>query len=102
MGGLSPMKILAGRFVSLSPLVRMEVAGKLLRWREENEETKQGERHLITCSCLRRKSFLEQFWDEVEAAHDDGLYSSNPFATDASRLLSYALRDGSEQRMAHV
>lgn len=103
MGGLiDPIKILAGRFVSLSPIVRMEVTGKLLRWREENQQTKQGEQHLIACSCLRRKSFLEQFWDEVEAAHDDGLYSSNPFADDARRLLPYGLRDGSEQRMAHV
>lgn len=63
-----PVKRLVRRFVSLPPHARLKVAGSLLRWRDEQER------------AARAKSFLEQFWDEVEAAHGDGLYPVNPFA----------------------
>ena len=63
-----PVKRLVRRFVSLPPSARLKIAGSLLRWRDEQER------------AARSKSFLEQFWDEVEAAHGDGLYQTNPFA----------------------
>ncbi len=64
-----PVKKLVRRFISLPPQARLRIAGNLLRWRDEHERT------------ARSKSFLEQFWDEVEAAHGDGLYPTNPFAS---------------------
>lgn len=63
-----PVKRLVRRFVSLPPHARLKIAGSLLRWRDEQERT------------ARSRSFLAQFWDEVEAAHGDGLYPVNPFA----------------------
>lgn len=58
-----PVKRLVRRFVSLPPHARLKIAGSLLR-RDDGG-----------------RSFLEEFWDEVEAAHGDGLYHVNPFAS---------------------
>ena len=78
-----PIKTLASRFVSLPYLVRMEVVGRLLRWREEDCYQKS------TGAALNRqseKSFMEQFWDEVEKTHNDGLYQRNPFTRENLRF----------------
>ena len=64
-----PVERLVRRFVSLPPHARLKIAGSLLRFRDEQERTARA-----------TKGFLEQFWDEVEAAHGDGLYPVNPFA----------------------
>ena len=97
-----PIKILASRFVSLSPQVRMAVAEKLLRWHDEHRAAKATEGHGAPCSCMPKKSFLEQFWDEVEAAHGDGLYPSNPFAGERPQLLVYAVEDEPEPCPAQI
>jgi hypothetical protein len=89
---IDPVKILARRFVSLPPLVRMKIAEKLLRWREENQEAESSHQQ-PTLARPRRKSLLEQFWDEVEAAHDDELFPSNPFADQNFLSSLYAVRD---------
>lgn len=98
---IDPIKLLARRFVSLPPLVRAKVAERMLRWREEEEqETKQAERQCLPYSGSPRKSMVEQFWDEVEAAHGDGLYPTNPFADAGSQLLPFALKDSPERFIA--
>ena len=73
-----PIKRLVRRFISLPPNVRLRVGGSLLRWRDENEQRAGAQE---SGGRARAKSFLEQFWDEVEAAHGDGLYKTNPFAS---------------------
>ena len=83
------IKILARRFVSLPPHIRMKVGEKLLRWREENQALTEFEKQ--RCSCAPEKSFLEQFWDEVEAAHNDGSYPVNPFSDGLVRPVFYPL-----------
>lgn len=88
-----PIKILAGRFASLPTRVRMEVAERLLRWRDEMEVPKQAGDARPPCSCAPQKSLLEHFWDEVEAAHGDGLYPSNPFAPSKPQRVLYAVED---------
>jgi hypothetical protein len=95
---IDPIKLLAMRFVSLPPLVRMKITAKLLRWRDEHEAAKEPAH--ADCFCSRRKSFPEQFWDEVEAAHGDGLYPTNPFTDEGAPLLPYAAKDASEQYLA--
>lgn len=86
------IKILARRFVSLSPHVRAQVGAKLLRWREENRVSKEiGKQSLSRSSCAPKKSFLELFWDEVEAAHGDGSYPVNPFSDGLVRPVFYPL-----------
>ncbi|MDT5060900.1 MAG: hypothetical protein QOH63_1359 [Acidobacteriota bacterium] len=74
-----PIKTLVSRFVSLPYLVRMEVAGRLLRWRDEAQNLEKAEAPGLALNGQRRKSFMEQFWDEVEKTHNDGLYPRNPF-----------------------
>lgn len=85
------IKILARRFVSLSPPVRAQVAAKMLRSSEDSQTQKASEKQMLSLNGARKKSFLEQFWDEVEAAHGDGLYRSNPFAEKALRPVLYGL-----------
>ena len=55
-----PIKTLASRFVSLPCCVRMEVARRLLIWRDENQNSEQ--------------------------THNDGLYPRNPFAVENLRF----------------
>jgi hypothetical protein len=83
----NPVKILAGRFASLPPLVRMEISARLLRLRDENSQPEEYDKHSSACSGVQPKSLIEEFWDEVEAAHDDGLYPTNPFAPARAPLL---------------
>ena len=86
------IRILARRFVSLSPHVRMKVGERLLRWREENRTSEGIDKQSVSLLCCApKKSFLEQFWDEVEAAHGDGLYPSNPFSNEQMRRVLYPL-----------
>jgi hypothetical protein len=87
-----PVKILARRFASLPPQIRMKVAVKLLGSGDEKQEGHGP--------CGRRKSFLERFWDEVEAGHDDGLYPMNPFAT--PQLMLYGAGSRPEQHLVHL
>ncbi|HYG80655.1 MAG TPA: hypothetical protein VD861_09725 [Pyrinomonadaceae bacterium] len=82
-----PVKKLVRRFVSLPPHARLKVAGSLLRWRDESER------------AARTTSFLEQFWDEVEAAHGDGLYPTNPFA---HRPAPYGALNLPQQRLVRL
>ena len=70
-----PVKRLVRRFVSLPPQARLRIAGNLLRRHDARPQ--------------RGTSFLEEFWDEVEAAHGDGLYPTNPFATGAAGSMSH-------------
>ena len=84
------IKILARRFVSLPPSVRAQVGEKLLRLREENRASKEIGKPCLSC-CAPEKSFLEQFWDEVEAAHGDGSYPVNPFSGGLVRQVFYPL-----------
>lgn len=85
------IKTIVRRFVSLPPHVRMEIAAKLLRWRDENDQAEEddNEESLHSVSGVRA-SFLERFWDEVEAAHADGLYTVNPFAQRGAQTVLYA------------
>jgi hypothetical protein len=86
------IKILARRFVSLSPHLRMKVGEKLLRWREENCTSEGINKQRVALLCgAPKKSFLEQFWDEVEAAHGDGSYPVNPFADGLVRPVFYPM-----------
>jgi hypothetical protein len=74
----NPIKTLVQRFVSLEPAVRMKVTKKLL----ELYSSAQAAREVVpsnSCSALLKKSFLEQFWDEVEKAHGDNSHAVNPF-----------------------
>jgi hypothetical protein len=97
-----PVKRLARRFASLSPHDRLRVAGNLLRWRDENESSKTEENGEASCFPPRRKSFLEKFWDEVEAAHDDGLYPTNPFAEETQAMMPYGALNLPEQCLVRL
>lgn len=77
-----PVKILVRRFVGLPPHARLKIAGSLLG-RDGGGS----------------KSFLEEFWDEVEAAHGDGLYPVNPFA---SGLMSRGALQLPQQRLVRL
>lgn len=82
------IKTIVRRFVSLPPHVRMEIATKLLRWRDENDQSEEVEENSLSFSGARA-GFLERFWDEVEAAHADGLYTVNPFAQKQAQTVLY-------------
>lgn len=94
------IRILARRFVSLSPPLRVRVAAKLLRSGEESQTRKETVKQDVSVNDTRKKNFLEQFWDEVEAAHNDGLYRSNPFSEQEARPNLYGLSP--EQFLAQV
>ncbi|MGH9944936.1 MAG: hypothetical protein ACRD9R_21515 [Pyrinomonadaceae bacterium] len=104
MGDLhDPVKILARRFASLPPLARMNIAERLLRWRDEESASKADAQHPRDRSYKRGLSLLELFWNEVEAAHDDGLYPTNPFTEEQSRVFRYPpLAGSSGQRPVHT
>lgn len=78
--------------MSLPPHVRMELAARLLRWRDENNEQAESSKEDLLSFAGARTSFLERFWDEVEAAHADGLYTVNPFAGRGAQTVLYAAR----------
>ena len=74
-----PIKTLASRFVSLPLYLRTQVAKRLLMRREEDQNAETAESQSKGLNERRKKSFLEQFWDEVENTHGDGRYPRNPF-----------------------
>jgi hypothetical protein len=94
------IRILARRFVSLSPQIRVQVAAKLLRFGDESQASAETAKKKNSLQGARKKSFMEQFWDEVEAAHNDGLYRSNPFSEEETRAPFYGVNP--EQLMAQV
>jgi hypothetical protein len=65
-----PIKTLVSRYASLPYFLRMEVSRRLLLWRDEDQGLRGP----------KKKSFVEQFWDEVERSHNDGLHPRNPFS----------------------
>lgn len=71
------IKTLASRFVSLPDYLRVKITRRLLIWLDQNQAA-GGRGRLV--NGQRRKSLLEQFWDEVEKTHGDGLHRCNPFA----------------------
>ena len=73
------IKALAQRFVSLPPLMRMKLTKKLLELYSSDQTAREDEQPTDGRSPAQRKSFLEQFWDEVEEAHGDHLHKVNPF-----------------------
>ncbi|MDT4896944.1 MAG: hypothetical protein QOH25_2021 [Acidobacteriota bacterium] len=76
---MNPIKVLAYRFVSLPPLVRMEVTKKLLELYSSDQAARGVEQSNDSRRPVTGKSFLEQFWDEVENAHGDHRDAVNPF-----------------------
>ena len=89
------IKVLAQRFVSLPPLVRMTVTKKLLELYSSDEASRKIEQSGDSCCRAPGKSFIEQFWDEVEEAHGDHLHEVNPF-TEEMRPQALKVRDASE------
>ena len=94
---IDPVKILARRYASLPAHIRLKIAEKLLKQRDENQAVRPSESCCHSCGAdsARRKSLLEQFWDEVEEAHNDDLYPVNPFAIERPQPVFYALEDPS-------
>lgn len=82
---INPIKALAHRFVSLPPVVRMKVSKRLLELYSSEQASGEVGKSGGLCSRTSRKSFLEQFWDEVEQAHGDHPGAVNPF-TEERRL----------------
>ena len=82
-----PVKRLVRRFVSLPPHARLRIAAGLLRQQDR---------------APRGPSLLEEFWDEVEAAHNDGLYPSNPFAHGTHGLMSHGALQLPQQRLVRL
>jgi hypothetical protein len=81
----NPIKALARRFVSLPPPVRMSLSKRLLELYSSEQASREAEKSGDSYSRMLRKSFLEQFWDEVEQAHGDQPGAVNPF-TEERRL----------------
>jgi hypothetical protein len=79
------IKALVQRFVSLQPAVRMKVTKRLLELYSSEQASRAAKPSGGSVSPLLRKSFLEQFWDEVEHAHGDCPSTVNPF-TEERRL----------------
>ncbi|HEX8920080.1 MAG TPA: hypothetical protein VF766_01300 [Pyrinomonadaceae bacterium] len=73
------IKNLVQRFVSLQPAVRMKLTKKLLELYNSEQASRETKPSDTSVSPLLRKSFLEQFWDEVENAHGDRPSAVNPF-----------------------
>ncbi len=82
---INPIKALAHRFVSLPPLVRMQVSKRLLELYSSEQASGEAQPSRNMNRRTVRKSFLEQFWDAVEEAHGDHLEAVNPF-TEERRL----------------
>jgi hypothetical protein len=72
----NPIKVLVQRFVTLPPLARMKVTKTLLELYSSEQAAREVKASNAT---VLRKSFLEQFWDEVEKAHNDRPLGLNPF-----------------------
>ena len=92
-----PVKILARRYAALPPRVRLAIAEKMLRWRDEEAKTATEPQD---SHGARRKSLLEQFWDEVEQAHGDDLYVANPFADESPQAVIHILESTPDRCLA--
>jgi hypothetical protein len=92
---INPIKALAHRFVSLPPLVRMEVSKRLLELYSSEQSSKEAVQSVDSHDRTNGKSFLEQFWDVVEQAHGDHLEAVNPF-TEESRLRTPKVKNAGE------
>lgn len=75
---IRPITILARRFASLPPHIRMEIALKLLRCLDEDQAARETEKD--RASAASKRNFLEQFRDEVEAAYGEMLSPANVLA----------------------
>ena len=73
------IKNLVQRFVSLEPAVRMKVTKRLLELYNSEQSSRDARPSEESVSPLLRKSFLEQFWDEVENGHGGHPGALNPF-----------------------
>lgn len=73
------IKNLVQRFVSLEPAVRMKVTKRLLEFYNSEQASRDAKPSAESVSPLLRKSFLEQFWDEVENGHGGHPGALNPF-----------------------
>lgn len=91
-GTMNPIKALAQRYASLPPLVRMKVTKRLLELYSSEQASREVERSGETCSQTLSKSFIEQFWDEVEQAHGDRTHAVNPF-TEERRAKALKVKD---------
>jgi hypothetical protein len=69
------IKTLVSRFVGLPDYVRLEVTRRLLIWHDEN----LGPVDAASYGFERRKSFVDQFREEVEKMSGDGLQRCHPF-----------------------
>lgn len=98
----NPIKTVVRRFVSLPPQLRMEIAAKLLRWRDENTGSEEVKEESMLSFSGARANFLERFWDEVETAHADGLYTVNPFANGGAQIALYTAGINPFESPAHV
>jgi hypothetical protein len=78
------IKALVQRFVSLQPAVRLKVTKKLLELSSPEQLARATEASPDSGSPVVTKSFLEQFWDEVEKAHGDDQHAVNPFSPQRS------------------
>ncbi len=75
------VRTMASRFASLPDRLRLEVAGRLLKWQDEHQDTSRfASARRFSSVGQKRASLLEKFWDEVEKTHGDGFQCCNPFA----------------------
>lgn len=52
---------------------------KLLELYGSDQAAREAQASPDSCSPLIKKSFLEQFWEEVEKTHNDAPHAVNPF-----------------------
>ena len=76
---INQIKALVRRFVSLPPPVRMKLSKRLLELYGSEQAPGEVQGYGDSSSRTPAKSFLEQFWDEVEQAHGDQPGAVNPF-----------------------
>ena len=91
----NPIKALAYRFVCLPPLVRMKLSKRLLELYSSEQASRDAGTSSDSSGPVRRKSFLEQFWNEVEEAHGDHSGAVNPF-TEESRARAGKGKDAAQ------
>src|SRR5215213_7430070 len=81
-GSRNQIRVLVQRFVALPPVVRMAITKRLLElYGAEQALREAGESRSI--GARPPKSFVEEFWDEVEHAHNDRPGTVNPFAEES-------------------
>ena len=75
----NPSRILTYRFFTLSHLTRMRIVTKLNLYRDEDEGLQDFELFQRVFERARKENQTHLLWDEVENAHADGLYNTNPY-----------------------